>query len=90
MPSVRAPSSRRSRASSRAQIVLELHYWEAMSAGAIAEVLGAPEGTVRTRLRRAKQLLEEQLAAIVGAPALTNTLAQLDDWAREIRERLAS
>jgi RNA polymerase sigma factor (sigma-70 family) len=71
------------------QIVLELYYWESMSASAIAEVVDAPEGTVRTRLRRAKQLLEEQLARIVGDPTrLASTLAQLDDWAADIRAQL--
>lgn len=72
------------------QIVLELHYWESLSASAIGEIISAPEGTVRTRLRRAKQLLDTELSAIVGGgEALATTLARLDDWAREIRERLA-
>lgn len=70
------------------QIVLELHYWESMTASAIGEVVGAPEGTVRTRLRRAKQLLEERLAELVEGPRLATTLARLDDWAQEIRANL--
>ena len=43
------------------QIALELFYWEEMSASEIAEVLELPEGTVRSRLRRARSLLEDQL-----------------------------
>lgn len=36
------------------QVVLELFYWESMTSAAIAEVLGEPHGTVRTRIRRAR------------------------------------
>jgi RNA polymerase sigma-70 factor (ECF subfamily) len=44
---------------------------------------------VRTRIRRAKQLLEAQLAALSGdAHDLLSTESDLDDWARAIRERL--
>jgi RNA polymerase sigma-70 factor (ECF subfamily) len=72
------------------QILLELFYWESMSASEIGEVLQAPEGTIRTRLRRARQLLERRLAELVGGgEPLVSTLAQLDDWARVIREQLA-
>lgn len=44
------------------QVALELHYWESMTAAEIAEVLDIPLGTAKTRLRRAKQLLEVELA----------------------------
>ena len=43
------------------QIALELFYWEDMSASEVAEVLELPEGTVRSRLRRARALLEQRL-----------------------------
>jgi RNA polymerase sigma factor (sigma-70 family) len=43
------------------QIALELFYWEDMSASEVAKVLDLPEGTVRSRLRRARSLLEQQL-----------------------------
>jgi RNA polymerase sigma-70 factor (ECF subfamily) len=49
-----------------AQIALELHYWEAMTAAEIAEVLAIPLGTAKTRLRRAKQLLQAELERIRG------------------------
>ncbi len=52
------------------QVVLELSFWEDMTAGAIGAVLGEPEGTVRTRLRRAKELLAVQLRRLGAAPAL--------------------
>ncbi|KIG13669.1 RNA polymerase sigma-70 factor [Enhygromyxa salina] len=46
------------------QVALELHYWESMTAAEISEVLELPLGTAKTRLRRAKQLLEIELRAL--------------------------
>jgi RNA polymerase sigma-70 factor (ECF subfamily) len=71
------------------QVVLELSFWERMTAREIGEVVGAPEGTVRTRLRRAKELLAKELRRIenLGVP-LETTIAQLDDWAAAVREGL--
>ena len=69
------------------QITLELFYWEELPAGEIGSVLGVPEGTVRSRLRRARQLLGEGLKAL--GPALAEpTLADLERWARELRDRI--
>ncbi len=69
------------------QITLELFYWEELPAGEIGSVLGVPEGTVRSRLRRARQLLGEGLQAL--GPALAEpTLADLERWARELRDRI--
>lgn len=65
------------------QTLLELFYWESLSASAIGQVLGIPEGTVRTRLRRARVELERELAKIVdNGEELHSTLARLEDWAR--------
>lgn len=54
------------------QIALELFYWEDMSATEVAEILELPEGTVRSRLRRARTLLEEQLqrSAMAFGPSI--------------------
>ncbi|MCR9161375.1 MAG: RNA polymerase sigma factor [Nannocystaceae bacterium] len=43
------------------QIALELFYWEGMAGPELAAALGLPEGTLRTRLRRGRQLLRERL-----------------------------
>jgi RNA polymerase sigma-70 factor (ECF subfamily) len=68
------------------QVVLELYYWEDLAAPELARVLEVPEGTVRTRIRRGRQLLEAALAEIgSGAAELHATLAGLEDWARSIR-----
>lgn len=70
------------------QVALELHFWEQMSGSEMAVVLGIPEGTVRTRLRRARTLLEEQVRALAQGPmAPESGVEALDDWARTIRER---
>ena len=71
------------------QIVLELYYWEDMQASELAEVLEMPEGTVRSRIRRAKQLLEEQLARLAESDALLeSTMSNLDGWARSLRAKV--
>lgn len=46
------------------QIALELHYWEGLSASEFADVLDIPLGTVKTRLRRAKQRLRAELVEL--------------------------
>ncbi|PCC72370.1 RNA polymerase sigma-70 factor, ECF subfamily [Nannocystis exedens] len=71
------------------QIVVELFYWESYPAPAIAAALELPEGTVRTRLRRARQLLGDRLRALAPAPGLAEaTLHDLERWARELRDQL--
>ena len=69
------------------QVLLELYFWEPLTAAEIAAVLEVPEGTVRTRIRRAKQLLEAELSRLTRDPRLLeSTLSNLDDWARAVRE----
>jgi RNA polymerase sigma factor (sigma-70 family) len=71
------------------QIVLELYYWERLTSAEIAGVLDVPHGTVRTRIRRAKQLLEEQLRALDGEPAVVErTVTNLESWAASLRKLL--
>lgn len=71
------------------QVALELHYWESLTAAEVAAVLDVPLGTAKTRLRRAKQLLEAELRALDGGELrLDPTGSRLDTWARELRESL--
>jgi RNA polymerase sigma-70 factor (ECF subfamily) len=44
------------------QLALELHYWEELTTEEISEVLELPQGTVKRRLQRGRQLLERWLA----------------------------
>lgn len=72
------------------QIVLELYYWEDMSASEVATILEVPEGTVRGRVRRAKQLLRQQLGQLSLSPdVLNSTVQNLERWAESLREMLA-
>lgn len=72
------------------QVVLELHYWEGCQVVEIAAVVGVPEGTVKSRLRRGRERLREAIERLARSPALArDTLHGLETWARQIRERLA-
>lgn len=69
------------------QIALELYYWEDMSASELAAVLDLPEGTVRSRLRRARQLLEQRLREADASPGeIEATLTGIERWAKSLRE----
>ncbi|MCA9638139.1 MAG: sigma-70 family RNA polymerase sigma factor [Myxococcales bacterium] len=70
------------------QIVLELYFWEEMPAAEIAVVLELPEGTVRSRIRRAKELLREALAARATPAILESTIADLGAWALRLRDQV--
>jgi RNA polymerase sigma-70 factor (ECF subfamily) len=68
------------------QDLLELHYFERLSGPELAAVLQIPEGTVRSRLRRAVMLLRAEVERIAGTPALVeSTLGSISGWAAEIR-----
>lgn len=70
------------------QVILELHYWEDLSTSEMADVVGIPQGTVKSRLRRAREQLEAQISAHEADPALVrSTLQDLDGWARKLREQ---
>lgn len=67
------------------QVVLELYYWEELPGSAIAEIVELPENTVRSRLRKGKQLLEKKMRALArSAEELANTLEDLEQWVRSI------
>lgn len=71
------------------QLVLELYYWEDMAAPELAQVLSIPEGTVRSRLRRAKEALAEKMASLAHSPELLRTtLSDLEKWVRSLRAQI--
>ena len=70
------------------QIVLELMYWESLTAAEIAGVLEIPVGTAKTRIRRARTLLQLRLADVAaGRLPVRTTATRLDTWAARIRPR---
>lgn len=71
------------------QVVLELSYWESMSSAEIGVALELPAGTVRSRLRRARALLEAAIHELGQTPAIAlQTARDLEAWARSVREQL--
>ncbi|MEM6292515.1 MAG: RNA polymerase sigma factor [Myxococcota bacterium] len=73
------------------QIAVELYYWESVSTAEIATVLQIPEGTVRSRLTRARARLAEQMRALAQVPQLAeSTIADFERWAQSLRDDVSS
>ena len=69
------------------QTLVELRYFELMRGPELAAVMDLPEGTVRSRLRRAHELLRKAMDALGEDPTLVqSTMTDLSRWAREVRE----
>lgn len=68
------------------QIVLELRYWEGMTAPAIAAVLGVAEVTARRRLKRAHEVLGTQLDQSESADTMMRaSVEDIDRWVAAMR-----
>ena len=68
------------------QVLLELRYWEALGSAEIAEVLGLPDNTVRSKLSRAHANLKGVMERIASSPAeLASTVDNLEAWAQRCR-----
>jgi RNA polymerase sigma factor (sigma-70 family) len=69
------------------QIAVELYYWEGLSTRELAEVLDVPEGTVRSRLARAREHLAKQMHDLAQSPALAeSTIGDFERWARSLKD----
>lgn len=69
------------------QLVLELYYVESLTAAELGRVLDLPEGTARSRIRRAREALLARLGAEPAQP--WRKLLELEDWSESLREALA-
>lgn len=68
------------------QMLFELHYWQKLPAPALARMMGLPEGTVRSRIRRAKELLRAKMGELAISPEeLASTLSGFDTWSERVR-----
>lgn len=68
------------------QACVELHYWEELSMVELGEVLGVAPGTAKSRLHRARELLRENLHRLLEGRGEVPADADLDTWARSLRE----
>lgn len=69
------------------QLVLELSYWERLSSRELGEVLEIPAPTARSRLRRAKELLQAELSKVHASErARHDVMTNLDAWASAVRK----
>jgi RNA polymerase sigma-70 factor (ECF subfamily) len=68
------------------QELVELYYWEDLSIAQLAELLGAPPGTIKRWLWRARQRLARALEDMDLSEALQRTtLSSLESWAESLR-----
>ncbi|MCX4242700.1 RNA polymerase sigma factor [Paraliomyxa miuraensis] len=71
------------------QVLLELYYWEELTAPELAEVFSIPVGTVRGRIGKAKLELRAELDTMERTRERPPTTeAELEDWARQVREQM--
>lgn len=69
------------------QIVVELHYWEKLRTAEIAHVIGVPEGTVKSRLRRAREAIAAVLPVLATDKAmLQSTVDGYERWVAGVRD----
>jgi RNA polymerase sigma factor (sigma-70 family) len=69
------------------QVLLELAYWEGLADVELAAVVDVPAGTIKSRLRKARLLLEERLAKMASSPALLESSRHtLAAWAAGVRD----
>lgn len=68
------------------QLALELFYWEELRANEIAAVFGVSHSAMRSRLSKARQLLEAAIAECAASPEeRQSTMTGLDTWAAQLR-----
>jgi RNA polymerase sigma factor (sigma-70 family) len=68
------------------QIVVELYYWEELSVATIAEITEVAPGTVKSRLSRARGLLEQRLARLAKVHGIETTGEPVEAWVGSIRK----
>lgn len=70
------------------QIAVELFYWESLRGADLALVLDIPHGTVRSRLRRARELLRKEVEQLAEDAALVeSTLGDFERWMGSVQRK---
>lgn len=71
------------------QIALELAYWEGFTDREVAAILELPVGTLKSRLRKGRMLLDETMRELAGSTRLVeSTTGGFDGWVAGVREQL--
>lgn len=71
------------------QIAVELHYWEGMSVNEIAEATGVATGTVKSRLHRARDMLQDRIDKIAKGTVDLSTGDKMAHWVQSMQGKLA-
>ncbi|MCG8418728.1 MAG: sigma-70 family RNA polymerase sigma factor [Proteobacteria bacterium] len=70
------------------QMLLELHYWEDMEIGELAEIFEIAAGAMRARLFRARRALRKRMETLADAPDLSHaSVEDFETWARSMRRK---
>ncbi len=71
------------------QTLIEWFYWESLNSAEIAEALGIPRGTVRSRLRLARERLQGHIEQLARTPAeVQSSVDGLERWMTQMRAQL--
>ncbi|MBK8260362.1 MAG: sigma-70 family RNA polymerase sigma factor [Nannocystis sp.] len=71
------------------QVLLEYYYYEGLRAPELAALYADPEGTIRSRLRRARENLEVQIRRLKADPrVIESTVTDLAGWAAKVRAQM--
>jgi RNA polymerase sigma factor (sigma-70 family) len=71
------------------QLTLELAYFEGLTDREVAEILEIPVGTLKSRLRKGRMLLDAAMAEVAGPELLLSTTRGFDTWVASMRAQLA-
>ncbi len=63
------------------QVVIELHYWSELTTAEIADVIEVPVGTVKSRLRRARERFEKTVRRTNGG-TVSEAMRNVRPWTR--------
>lgn len=70
------------------QVLIELYFWEGLQGDELAELYAVPVGTVRSRLRRAREQLARVFEEVEReGDAADDGAARLEGWADDVKER---
>ncbi|MCA9711063.1 MAG: sigma-70 family RNA polymerase sigma factor [Myxococcales bacterium] len=70
------------------QVLIELSYFESLTDREVAAIIEVPVGTIKSRLRKGRQLLYAHMAATADASLAASTQRGFDGWCASIRRHM--